>query len=86
LDHFVRLEEEQRWHRDPEGLGRLEVDDQLKLHGLLDGQVRGLCAPENLVDIDGAAPKKILVIRAVTYQAAGLHMIPQREHRWQPVP
>jgi hypothetical protein len=39
LDHLVRPEKEERGNRDPEGLRRLEVDDQLELRGLLHGQV-----------------------------------------------
>jgi hypothetical protein len=49
LDHLVRLEQERRGYRDPEGLGGLEVDDQLVLHGLLHGQLRGLGALQDLV-------------------------------------
>ena len=38
LDHFVRLEQDDRGNGEAEGLGGLQVDDQLKLHGLLDRQ------------------------------------------------
>src|SRR5712691_11000273 len=37
LEHLVRLYQERRGERDPEGLGGLEVDDQLELRGLLHG-------------------------------------------------
>jgi hypothetical protein len=37
LDHLVRSKPHERRDREPEGLGRLEVEDQLKLHRLLDG-------------------------------------------------
>ena len=41
--HLVGLEEEQRGHREPEGLpGRLQVDHQVELRGLLHRQVRRL--------------------------------------------
>jgi hypothetical protein len=35
-----------------EGLGGLQVDDQLELRGLLDGEVGGLGSLQDLVDID----------------------------------
>jgi hypothetical protein len=38
-DHLGGLEEERRRDGEAQGLGGLEVDDQLELAGLLDGQV-----------------------------------------------
>ena len=35
--HLIRQDEERRGERDPERLGRLEIEDQLELQGLLDG-------------------------------------------------
>jgi len=31
LDHFIRLEEEERRYGDPQGFGGFEIDDQLEL-------------------------------------------------------
>jgi len=42
LDHLVRLEEHGWGNGEAEGLGRLEVDDQLELGGLLHGRGREL--------------------------------------------
>ena len=50
-DHFIRLEEDHERQRQPEGLGRLEVHDELEPRRLLDGQVGGLRAREDLVDV-----------------------------------
>jgi hypothetical protein len=36
-NHLFRQDQERWWHRDPKRLGSLEIDDQLELHGLLDG-------------------------------------------------
>ena len=44
LDHLIRPLQQRRRHRQPERLGSLEVDDQLELGRLLDGQVAGLGA------------------------------------------
>ena len=38
-DHLIRLEADMRGNGQAERLRGLEVDDQLELHGLLDGQV-----------------------------------------------
>src|SRR5437870_13270763 len=40
-DHLVRLEEYARRNREAESLGSLEVDHQLELRRLLDGEVGG---------------------------------------------
>jgi hypothetical protein len=42
LDHAVRAEKHRLRNRDAEGVGGLEVDDQLGLRRLFDGQVAGL--------------------------------------------
>src|SRR6266478_2659044 len=59
IDHLIRPLQERRRDRQAEGLGGLRVDDQLELGRLLYGQVAGLGALENLVHVDGGAPKQI---------------------------
>jgi hypothetical protein len=39
FDHLVGGGEHRRWHRDAERLRSLEVDNQLELRRLLDGQL-----------------------------------------------
>src|SRR5215211_6858674 len=51
LDHLVRLEEKARRNREAEGLGSLEVDDQLELHRLLHGEVPRVSPLQDLVHI-----------------------------------
>jgi len=51
-DDLIRRQEERRRDREAEGLRGLEVDDQVKLRRLLDGQVGGFSAFENAIDID----------------------------------
>jgi hypothetical protein len=55
LYYLVRPQQQPLRDRQPERLGGLEVDDQFELRRLLDGQVGGLGAFENLVDVDRAA-------------------------------
>jgi hypothetical protein len=42
LDDLIRLQQDRLRDRQPERLGGLEVDDQLELLWLLDGEVAGL--------------------------------------------
>src|ERR1700737_1140366 len=55
IDHLIRPQQERLGNRQAEGLGGLEVDDQLELRRLLDREVGGLGAVENFVDIVGGA-------------------------------
>jgi hypothetical protein len=41
LDHFVGAGEQRWWHFEPKRLRSLEVDDQLELGRLFDGEVGG---------------------------------------------
>ena len=57
LDHVVCPPQNRLRNRQPDGLGGLEVDHQLKLRRLLDGKVGGLGALENLVYVNSGAPE-----------------------------
>jgi hypothetical protein len=59
LNHLIRPLQERRRDREAERLGGLEVDDQFVLSRLLDGQVGGLGAFEDLVHVTGGAAVKI---------------------------
>src|SRR6266446_2416522 len=48
-DHLICQDEERRGERDPEGLGGLEVEDQLELRGLLHREVRRFGTLEDFV-------------------------------------
>ena len=45
LDHLIRPQQQRRRDRQAEGLGGLEVDDQLELRGLLDREARRASPP-----------------------------------------
>src|SRR5262245_23588192 len=55
LDHLVGALYEGLRNREAEGLGRLQVDHQLELAGLLHGEVAGPGAFQELVHVDGRA-------------------------------
>src|SRR5215831_1985512 len=71
LDHLVRLQQHARRDREPEGLGRLQVEDELKLHRLLDGQVGGLGAFEELVHIGSGAAEEVTYAWSIGHQTVG---------------
>jgi hypothetical protein len=53
----IRSRHHARRNRHADLLGRIQIDDQLELLRLLDGEVGGLGAFENLVDkVSGAPP------------------------------
>ena len=53
-----------------------EVDDQLKLGGLLDGNVGGSCAPEDLIHVGGRTTEHVRHARSKTAKALGLTIPP----------
>ena len=59
FDHFIRSRQHIRRNRQADLLCRFEIDDELELRRLLDRQVGGLCAFQNLVDISGGAPVQV---------------------------
>jgi hypothetical protein len=49
-----------------------EVEDQLELRRLLDGEISGLGTLENLVDVESDTRERIDKIRTVVHQSAGV--------------
>ena len=56
LDHLIGQEQEPWGERQAEGLGGLQVNDQLILHGYFHGQLGGLGAFEKTIDERGHPP------------------------------
>src|SRR5207253_3164217 len=63
----------------------LEIDHQLESGGLLDGEIRGLRAFEDLVHVGRGAPGQIRKVRSIGHEAPGIDKLPQWVHRRQPV-
>src|SRR5262245_24034713 len=85
LEQLISLCDEQRRHFEPERLGGLEVDHQLELCGLLDGQVGGLGALEDLVHVGSGAPSQISAVHSIGHKAPGIDKLPLIVHGRQPM-
>src|SRR6266478_3323284 len=69
FDHLVGAHQKRLRDRQPEGLRRLEVEDQFKFRWLLDWQIRGFGTLQNLVHVQGAPPEQVGHARAVGHKA-----------------
>src|SRR5438552_3273495 len=85
MDHFVRPLQQGLGNRQPERLGRLEVDDQLELRRLFHGKVGGLGAFEDFVHVGSGAPELSDEIDSVRQQQSGLGVLPEKVDAGQPM-
>src|SRR5215475_13520033 len=83
LNHLIRPREQRRGNRQAESFGGLEVDDELKLRGLLDRKVAGLGSFQDLVHVGGGTPPYLLAAWTIAQQASPLHPESVRIHSWQ---
>jgi hypothetical protein len=60
IDHAVGAQHQRRRNRKTQGLGRLQIDDEVVLGRLLDGEIGGLRATQNPVDEVGGARTDLL--------------------------
>src|SRR4030095_13364347 len=77
LDHLVCSLQYRLRDRDPDLLRGFEVDDQLELSCLLDGQITWLRTSEDLVHVGGGPPEALAKIGPVRHQATGLRILPE---------
>src|SRR5215510_7636420 len=82
LNHLIRPRQQRWWDRQAESLGSLEVDDELELRRLLDRQVGGFRALEDLVHIGGDAPEHVGEKWRIGHQPPGQHVfLPEVKRR-----
>src|SRR2546425_2133521 len=74
--HLVGQHQECWGKRDSEGLGGLQVEDQVELRRLLHRQVGGLGPLEDFVHIDGSAAVEVERAWPIGQEAARLHKWP----------
>ena len=71
FDHFVGEREQRPGHGEAERLGGVEVDRQLELRRLLDGQIGGFGPPENTIGVRRRAPEHVGHVNAIAQQTTG---------------
>src|SRR5260370_12827161 len=69
FDHFIGGHSHDLWHREAERLRRLEIDDQLELGRLHDGQIGRLGALENPTDVDAGLTISVGEVGRVAHEA-----------------
>src|SRR5262245_50950336 len=83
LDHLIRPRQHCGRDRQPELTGGLEVDDQLELARLLDRQVGGLRALEDLVHEGRRAALQIEIVCPINHETVSLYVLRYPMHRRQ---
>src|SRR5262245_37167414 len=83
LDDLVSSGQDRLRDREAERLGGLEIDDQLELGGLLDGEIGGFCTFQDLVDVGCGAPGNVPTARPIRHEATDLRLLPLSAHRRQ---
>src|SRR5438034_831754 len=85
FDDLIRPQQQRRRDRQTERLGGLEVNHELELRGLLDGEVARLRALEDLVDEGGGAPKTVEQVGPEGHEAAAVDVAAQGVDRWKSI-
>src|SRR5688572_17920731 len=81
LDDSIRSRQHRLMDRHSQRFRSAEIDHQLELRRLLDGEVGGLGSSQDLVDMSRGAPGEDVEVRAVAHQAACVHpRAPARHH------
>src|SRR5215475_11961129 len=83
LDHLVCPRQQRGRDGEAEGLGGLEVDDQLQPCGLLDREIGRVGALEDPIDIGGDPPEQGGRVAAIRHQATLFHVLPPLVDRGQ---
>src|SRR5262249_10838405 len=83
-DHLICAQQQGLRNHQAEGLGGLEVDDQLETAGLLHGEIGRLRTLEDLVGVRGRPSGHIGIARALSHEPSVLYEFRIREHSRQP--
>jgi hypothetical protein len=83
FDHLVRSGEERLRNRQPERLGRFEIDHELECCRGLNRQVGGVGAAECFINVGGRAPDTVRNTGSIGHQSARFHDLFLRKKRRQ---
>src|SRR5215475_9256444 len=86
LDDLLRPREQRRRDCQSESLGGSEVDNEFELRRLLDRQIGGFDAFQDLVHVGRSAPEAFVSVDPVCHETAGLHKFLQPIDRRQAAP
>src|SRR6266566_7035348 len=85
LDHLVGAQQDRSWHFKAERLGSPEIEDKFKFCSLLDRNIAGLAALENLIGEYRCATECCGKIDSIADDAAGLHQLPGSDRKKAPL-
>src|SRR4029453_6543375 len=85
LNDLIRPRKHRRRDRETEGLGGLQVDHQLELGGLLDGNIASVRASQDLVDLAARLTDCTHEVWSVRDQPACSGDVPGKEHGRKPM-
>src|SRR5215475_12198509 len=80
FDQLVCAYEQRGRHSETERLGNLDINDQLELSRLLDGEVGRLSTLQDLVHEGGKPPEEIDDARPVRHQAPRIRVLTKGVH------
>src|SRR5215467_241979 len=83
LDHLIRPPQHRRWNREADGLGRLEVDDEIEPVLLLDRKVSRRSTLQDALDVLCEEPAARIVAQAVGGQRPSHHDLAVLVDGWQ---
>jgi hypothetical protein len=78
FDHSVSATNQRQWHREPERLGSLEIEDQFYFRGLLYREAFGLLTPENAASIDSGLASSIDWVGRIAHETASSSRLTDR--------
>src|SRR5262249_18802186 len=81
----IRPQQQRLGDRQAESLRRLEVDDEIKLRRLLDGEIGGIRSFENFIDVSRGAAEQVSKARAVCEKTSGFRPLCREIYRRQAV-
>src|SRR5262245_4623002 len=85
FNNLVRPQQQRRRDGEAKGLRGFQIDDQLELGRLLDREVGGFRALEDLVDVRCRASPQLVGVGAVRHEATSLYVFARPVDAGQPV-